>query len=326
MNPSGLGGLAEGIAGGVQSGMQNYIQLVLGKIDKQQQADIRGAEYDYKLFADTNLPVAIRKKAWKSWQKRNKNWNTKIDSPNFADDMFSNKEFNEFAKKGLKIISNKDYSLQEQMDFLTALHAEAIGTIGAGKETGVEPLIKGVETKAFAKGIGGVGQGKMTPETRGLLAMTTKGRGVLSEHVKPAPPVKQPAISMYQEKDIGKGQTQKFRWNPATKKHDIPYGQAVKPKEQTVFKTLGGNIYKITGDKSTVVQEGSLEARAIYNAMREPQWGFIGEAEQFKLVDKHKKFLTGEFTKTKKPGNAGGKILPRTKGETISEYLKRTGR
>ena len=325
-NPSPFGALAEGIASGAQGGMQNYVQLVLKKIDKQQQADILGASYDYKLFADTNLPTAIRKKAWKSWQKRNKNWNTKIDSPDFPDDIFNNKEFNEFAKKGLKIISNKDYSLQEQMDFLTALHAEAIGTIGAGKETGVEPLIKGVETKAFAKGMGGVGQGKMTPETMGLLAMTPKGKGVLTEHAKPAPLPKQPAISMYVDKNISQGKAQKFQWNPKTRSHDIPFGEPTESKVKTVYRSLEGNIYKITGDKSTVVQEGSLEARAIYNAMREPQWGFIGEAEQFKLVDKHKKFLTGKFTETKKPGDAGGKILPRTKGETISEYLKRTGR
>lgn len=326
MNPSGLGGLAEGIAGGIQSGVQNYTQLVLNKIDKQQQADILGATYDYKLFSDTNLPVTIRKKAWKSWQKRNKDWNTKIESPDFPDDIWNNKEFNIFAKKGLKIITNKDFSLQEQMDFLTALHAEAVGTIGAGRETGVEPLIKSVETKAFAKGIGGVGKGKMTPETRGLLAMTPKGRGVLTEHAKPAPPVKQPAVSMYQTKDVGEGQTQKFRWNPATKKHDIPYGQVVKPKVATTFKTLGGNIYKITGDKSTMIQKGSMEAKAIYNAMREPQWPYIGPADQFALYEKHKGFLTGKFTKTKKPSDTAGKILPRTKGETISQYLKRTGR
>jgi hypothetical protein len=326
MNPSGIGGLAEGIAGGVQSGMQNYLQLVLRKIDKQQQADIMGAEYDYKLFANPDLPIAVRKKAWKSWQKRNKNWNIKIESPDFPDDMWNNKVFNDFAKKGLKIISNKDYSLQEQMDFLTALHAEAVGTIGAGKETGVEPLIKGVETKAFAKGIGGVGQGKMTPETRGLLAMTPKGRGVLTEHAKPAPLPKQPAISMYVDKNIGQGKSQKFQWNPKTRAHDIPFGEPTKSKVKTVYRSLEGNIYKITGDKSTVVQEGSLEARAIYNAMREPQWSFIGEAEQFKLVDKHKKFLTGKFMKTKKPGDTSGEILPRTKGETISQYLKRTGR
>ena len=298
MNPSGLGGLAEGVAGGVQSGMQNYIQLVLGKIDKQQQADVRGAEYNYKLFSDPNQATVIRKKAWKAWQKTQKDWNTGIESPDFPDDMFNNKEFNKFAKKGLKIISNKDYSLQEQMDFLTALHAEAIGTIGAGKETGIEPLIKGVETKAFTKGIGGVGQEKMTLETRGLLAMTSKGRGVLTEHAKPAPLPKQPAISMYVNKNIGQGKSQKFQWNPKTRTHDIPFG---KPTEL-------------------------LETRAMYNAMRELQYPFLSPPEQYELFEKHLKFLSGEYKKPKAPVEAGGKVLPRTKGETISEYLKRTGR
>ena len=66
------------------------------------------------------------------------------------------------------------------------------------------------------------------------------------------------------------------------------------------YRTLGGDIYKLEGGKSTIVQKGSTEQRAVTNAMHDPNWQFADEIEQEKLIQKHSRFLSG---KAKPPPN-----------------------
>jgi len=78
-------------------------------------------------------------------------------------------------------------------------------------------------------------------------------------------------------------------------------------QDKPTYRTLGGNIYKIENGKSTKIQSGSIEEKAVVNAMHDPQWQFAEEVEQLELIQKHTRFLKGE-TKGKKqpPPEQGG--------------------
>lgn len=310
MNPNPFGAFAEGIAGGVEKGVSNYVKMAMMKVDQQQRKDEIGAQYDYKLFSDTNLPLEIRKRAYESFQKRNKDWNTGISAPDLPNDMWDKPDFNKVLKKGLAIISSKEYSLQEKREFLGALHAEASITLGKGAGEALQPMIRGVESQAFAKGTGMLAKGGMTPETRGLLAMTPKGQDIMAERAKPIKPPKPvaPTTPMYKKQHIGGGMVQEYKWNAKTQAHDIPHGKPVK-KEEAVDKyiKLGGDIIMVKGDKATTIKKGSLRARATHNAMKELGWIMADESQQLELIMKHERLL-GEQTEQSQKIKPGTKL------------------
>jgi hypothetical protein len=58
------------------------------------------------------------------------------------------------------------------------------------------------------------------------------GSQTLAENEKETPE-KTPTPPMYEDIDLGNGLTQKYRWNPVTKAHDIPVGKAAPKYKQS---------------------------------------------------------------------------------------------
>jgi hypothetical protein len=117
-------------------------------------------------------------------------------------------------------------------------------------------------------------------------------------------PVKQktPAIPLYEMMEVGNGKTQKMKWNAKTKKHDIPLGEPTQGAKSS-YHRLGNTIYEFKNGKSTVMQEGGIKTMAVINAMREREWQYSDETEQYELIQKHLRLLQG--TVNPSPGKPG---------------------
>jgi hypothetical protein len=92
--------------------------------------------------------------------------------------------------------------------------------------------------------------------------------------------------------EIGNGKTQKMKWNPTTNKHDIPCGKPVQ-RTKTSYHRIGNTIYEFKDGKSREMQKGGLEEQAAINAMREDEWPYLNETEQYELIQKHIRLLQG---------------------------------
>ena len=292
MNPSPWGGFMEGLAGGIKGGAAAYIEGRMLEIDEKQKASQARAKMNQDMFSSKDLPLKIRKQAWKNWLKENADWNTGIAAPDFPDEMWEDKRLNEYFKRAIKIRDNKDYSLEDQIRFTKELMAEATSVLGQNAGSALDPVLGGMKTEAFKLGVGGLGKGELTPKTIGLLSGSKAGRGMLAEQVKPVK-VKTPAIPLYEKMEIGNGLTQKMKWNPETRKHDIPYGKPVQGKTSS-YHRIGNTIYEFKNGKSTVMQKGSVEEQGVINAMREKGWDYLSEADQYALVRKHVRLLQGK--------------------------------
>lgn len=291
MNPSPWGGFMEGIAKGVEGGTQAYIQKQMLEIDKKQQASQLRAKANQDMFSNKDLPLKVRKQAWKNWLKENADWNTGIKAPDFPDEMWEDKRLNEYFKRAIKIRDNKDYGLEDQIKFTKELMAEATSVLGQSAGAALNPVLGGMESEAFKVGVSGLGKGQLTPKTIGLLGESKAGRGMLAEQVKPVKP-KTPAIPLYETMEIGNGKTQKMKWNPETRKHDIPYGKPVQGKTAS-YHRIGSTLYEFRDGKSKVMQKGDLKGQAVMHAMREREWQYSDEAQQYELIEKHMRLLRG---------------------------------
>lgn len=79
-----------------------------------------------------------------------------------------------------------------------------------------------------------------------------------------------------------------------------PLRENIQPKKATpTYRTLGGNIYHLQNGESKLVQKGSVDERAITNAMKDCDWELADEAQQAQLIEKHKRFITGKTKTTK---------------------------
>jgi hypothetical protein len=292
MNPSPFGAFAEGIAGGITGGMENYVKLAMAKIDQQQKEALARSKSNQDLFSNTNLPLSIRKKAWKEWAQTNKDWQTGIDAPELPDEMWEDKRLTNYFKKAIKIRDNKNYSISDQIKFTRALIAEAGSELGKNAADSLKPVLKGMQTESFALGTGALGKGKLTPEIRQQLAASESGQKVLIGRAKEVHP-KAPTPAMYETKSVGKGMSQKFKWNPETQKHDIAYGKPRLFKGPT-YQRIGSTIYEIKGGKSKALQRGSIRERATVNAMQEKSWQWMDEVAQFDAIEKHERLIKGE--------------------------------
>lgn len=333
---AGWGGLMEGVASGVSGGTKAYYEGQARR--KEQQAEMqkqivakaeRVAKRAYEIATDNNAPKEVRKQAWATWSKVNKEQNTGIQGPEIPDEMWDDSKLQGYLKRGWAILNNKKYNLQTQIDMMKELEREAQLVLGSGTAEHFTSMHKELETKGFTKGIVGLAEtGKPTAETAGFLAKSVEGRKALAKTVKAPATVKPPSIPMYVTQNIEGGKEQRMQWNPKTKDHDIPYGEPKKATTKVTYRNLEGNIYKLEGNKSVLVQAGSMEAKAIYNAMREPQWAYLGPAEQLSLVQKHMGFLKGMLPGDGKEKVSNGKnenVVPRKEKETIGNYLNRMG-
>ena len=313
MNPSPWGGFMEGLAGGIKGGAEAYIEKQMLEIDQKQQASQARAKTNQDMFSNKDLPLKIRKQAWKNWLQENADWNTGITAPDFPDEMWEDKRLDAYLQRAIKIRDNKDYGVSDQIKFTKGLIAEAISVLGQSAETALKPVLSGMETEAFKLGVGGLGKGELTPKTIGLLSGSKAGRGMLAEQVKPVK-VKTPAIPLYETMEIGNGKTQKMKWNPETKKHDIPYGKPVQG-ETASYHRIGSTLYEFKGGKSKVMQKGDLKGRAVVHAMREQSWEYSDEAEQYELIEKHMRLLKGTFSPSTASSATGmSPNMPQKKG------------
>ena len=332
MNLSPAGGFMEGVAKGISGGMQNYARLKQASQEEEQRRDEQAAMYEFKLATDTNIPLAIRKGALESFNARNKKWKTGVRFPTISSEMWDSPDFNKYLKKVKAIQENKDYSLQDKLRFTRGIIAEAEGVLGIEAKA-LKPFETELQEQAFTKGTAGMlpgGGGAISPEQRGLLAKSTTGRSIVQERMKPVPSPKAPTTPMYKTMDLPGGKTQEMRYNPKTKKHDIPFGKPKTGKEGHYFR-LGHNYYQIKDGKSKMIQEGSIDEKATMNAMKEFGWSMMSESDQVALVAKHKRILTGkgrgkseddtERTNAKAAIDAGVSL------EAVKKlYKKRTGK
>jgi hypothetical protein len=251
-----------------------------------------------------------------SFNTRNKKWETGVEFPAFSDEVWGSGDFNKYLKKMKAIQDNKDYSLQDKLRFTRGMIAEAESVLGA-KAKAFDPFVSGLKEEAFVAGTAGMkpgGGGTVTPEQRSLLAVSKEGRSIVQERMKPAAPAKTPAISMYETMDTGQGTSQKFRWNPKSKQHDIAVGAPIEQKEEkAVYRNVGGDLYRVTDTGQEKIVAGSKRHHAVQNAMREIKWFMVDEAGQLELVEKHERLYEGK---------AGTKSKVRLTKETAMALLK----
>lgn len=284
-NPSSFGAFAEGIASGISGGMENYANLAIAKIDKDEKRAMAAGQMSYKIFTDENLPLEVRKRAYKAWQQSNKDWQTGIQAPDFPDEYWENKKLTPFFKRGQNILKNKDYSLKEKMGYLRGLEVEAMDAIGVDASKALGPLQEQVRTQAFAKGTGMLTE-EVTPEARALLTMHPKGIEVLTKR--------------------------------AELKAKAEYGLGQKP----TYKIIGGNLYYVKGKKVTQIYKGSDRDKAYSRAMKDPNWQWADEVDKSDIIEMHLRLIKDE-KKSKPPKKKGFGAAGQPEGTIIIN--KKTG-
>lgn len=85
---------------------------------------------------------------------------------------------------------------------------------------------------------------------------------------------------------------------PHKEKLELARAKTGKP----IYKKVGGDLYKIQGGKSVLVQKRSDEQRAYDNATKDPEWQFLVDDEpgQAELIEKHLRFIKRAPKKTTK--------------------------
>ena len=76
--------------------------------------------------------------------------------------------------------------------------------------------------------------------------------------------------------------------------------------DKPTYRVMGGNIYKIEDGKSSILQKGSIDEKAVTNAMHDPEWEFADEITQAELIQKHTRFLKGNTKGREKPSTKQG--------------------
>ena len=253
MNPSPFGGFAEGIASGIKGGAENYIQGMMKKIDAKEQKDIAQSKIDQNTFSDENMPLTLRKMAWKRWLGTNKSWNMDFEvSDNLPDYIWEDKRFGKFQQRLLKIRNNKDYGLPQKIEAAIALFEEATNILGKEMAAPLKSGVTELRRKALVSGVSKLGS-KLSPETAKLLSFTETGKDIIKRHAQPIKPEK-----------------------------ETPH----------CFR-LGNDYYVYKGGKSKLIQKGSPEQQAWMNTMREPMYSYWSSAQQWESYKKHLAFLQG---------------------------------
>lgn len=310
-NMSPMGAFASGIAGGIESGMANYIKGMNEKIDKQEKQDMFKMNQAFKFFTDENLPVAIRKQAYKVWQDLNKNWNTGLTPPDFSDEYWSDKKLTPFFKKGLGIMKNDDYTDKEKATFLRELDIEIADSLGLSPKERLENIqtnIKGEQTAGAFSPRAGQPSPLMTgftgaygKEAAGGIGAATQAGVPMHEAAAMFPKKKTvapPTTPMFTDKQLESGAVQKMQYNPQTREYDKPFGKPKTAKDGQYFR-LGNSYYQVVGGRGKLIQKGSVDEQSVMNAMREFGWSMMSEPDKIESVAMHKRILLGQG---KKPG------------------------
>ena len=248
-----FGSFAEGVASGIKGGTENYIQGMMKKIDAKEQKDIAQSKIDQDVFSDKNMPLALRKVAWKRWVGTNKDWNTGFEvSGDLPDYIWEDKRFGEYQQRLLKIRNSKNYGLPQKIEAAKALFEEATNILGKEMAAPLKGGVDELQRKALISGVGKLGS-KLSPETTNLLSFTETGKDIIKQHAKPIKPEK-----------------------------ETPH----------CFR-LGNDYYVYKGGKSKLIQKGSPEQQAWMNTMREPMYSYWSSTQQWESYKKHLAFLRG---------------------------------
>ena len=328
MNVSPLGGFAEGIAGGVRGATAIKLRGQQLKQEKETHAANMQMSMGFKFFemlkgnpeAQKNVMGEFILPAFQYFSKQGsvpyseeqvKNLFENIDLKNTTAKTFMDstvKIFKAYEKGEVNIKDTlsvfdaavgtyqgeltghqETYLKQKRADLVAKGRREEISALlkpGMGKEGKPgepSPLMKGLST-AYG------------PEAAGGISAATQAGTPLHQAAGMFPKKKAaaaPTTPMYKKKQLPSGGTQEMQYNPTTKKHDIPFGEPTEPKEGHFFK-LGHNYYQYKDGKSKVIQEGSVDEKAVMNAMKEFGWNMMAETDQVELVAKHKRILQGK--------------------------------
>lgn len=341
MNPSPLGGMFEGLAGGI-SGAANI---------RAQGKQLRAAEERYKFETNMNMGFKFYE-TLKGNPEAQANVLKEYILPGFQylagkgdldynpsqiDSFFKTLDLgNAKSKKLIDTIGNifkksasGELGEKEAIELAKTTLGTYEGELSGRKEDYLKNKIlqkeASLRTGKMKKLLEPLGKGQPSPAMRGLTegygqapaeamsAMTKSGAmpdtsfkdiaGMFPKK-KTAPA---PTIPMHITMDV-EGGTQKMRWNPKTRKHDIPIGKTKKVGAGHFFK-LSGNYYETKDGEAKLIKQGSLRERATMNAMREFGWSMMAEPEQIALVNRHERLLAGKpATSGPAPGETGGKL------------------
>lgn len=354
MNPSGLGGMFEGIASGINKAS--------GAMAQGQQ--LRATEKRYKF--ETNLNMGFKfYEALKGNPEAQKNVLKEhilpafqylgkegaIDyTPEQIEGFFKTLDLgNEKSKTLIETINNifkkaskGELDEAEAIELAKTTLGTYEGELSGRKEDYLKNKIlqreAGVRQKRMQKLLKSTGKGKPSPTMRGLTegygeasagaVQAMAGSGVMPDAslkditsmFPKKKTVAEPSIPMHLDVEV-EGGTQKMRWNPKTRKHDIVVGK-IKTKKTSHFFKLGGNYYETDKGKTTVIQQGSLRERATMNAMREFGWSMMSEPDQISLVDRHERLLAGKPATSGPVEDKKGKELTREIATTLLKAAK----
>jgi len=147
--------------------LEKHHEDALAEIDKQEKKALRFGQESFKLFADENLPLNVRKQAYKDWGKVNKEWQTGVSAPDIPDEYWTNKKITPFFKRGQKIVDNKDYDTQDKLRYLKELELEALDSFGGKDKGDVKSAFGPLESSIKQQAVSGM-MGKGGPLTQGL--------------------------------------------------------------------------------------------------------------------------------------------------------------
>ena len=331
MNPSGIGGLLEGISGGVRD-MGAY--MARGKQLKREREDhaanmrldmgfrfyetLRGnPEAQKKALEEYVLPAFSyfsEQGTFKYPKEQIASFFKDIDMGNSKSKAFLDSAANIFKQHQAGKLSHEealdvfDTTVGTYQGELTGRQDEYLKQkrakhVQEGRRKDMERLFKGANLSQPSMGpmskpsalMGGLTEAYGAEAAGGISAATRAGTP-LHQAASMFPKKKTeaaPVTPMYKDMQLPDGKKQAMRWNPKTKQHDIPFGKPKAAKEGHYFR-LGHNYYRVKDGESVLIQEGSLDEKATMNAMKEFGWSMMSESDQVGLVAKHKRILTGK--------------------------------
>ena len=365
MNPSPLGGFAEGIAGGVRGATALMVQGHRLKVEKEEHAANMRMNIGFKFFeilkgnpeAQTNVLKEYIMPAFVHYSKKGGVKYSEVQITNLFDNLdLTNEKGKTFMATALNIFKeyragklNSKEALDafdaivgtyqgeltgRQEDYLKHKRAQHVAESRRKKITALVGDMPGKEGKP----------GQPTPLMSGLTEGYGKAAaGGIAAAMKADIPFHQatgafpkkkakatPTTPMYKDKQLPDGRIQAMQWNPKTQEHDIPFGEPKAAKDGHYFR-LGHNYYRIKNGKSVMIQEGSVDEKATMNAMKEFGWPMMSEPEQVAAVAKHKRILTGKSKPASKKdterGNAEAAIAAGVDAAAVKAmYKQRTGK
>jgi len=278
-NPSPWGAFAEGVAGGISGGMQNYAVGAMRAFDvKQKKSEKRLATAFelagmYKGDAQNDI---VKNQILPAMEELGYYTNEEIKG--FGDSFDANtptgKTLLDGAIKTFKSYTKGNISGTDALEGLNVLISGYQGELTKEQEGSLKSMREGIksgeEQKSFTTGMGLVETGQpLSQEALSAFSKTAEGREYATARRTRRETSKTPTPSGYEEMSVGEGKVQKMKYNPQTKKHDIPYGKPYVKKAPSGWQrktrsfTKNGKAYKQDYDYNPKTRE-SVDAGGAY--------------------------------------------------------------